>query len=94
MEFDVPVVDLFTMSRDFLEKTGDEASKKYYMNLAPGEATWAPEGKIDNSHLKYEGAMLYAGMIAKGLLKFEEVYSSLIADNTLLLFNADIENNG
>lgn len=93
-KFDVPVVDLFTMSRDFLEKTGDEASKKYYMNLAPGEATWAPEGKIDNSHLKYEGAMLYAGMIAKGLLKFEEVYSSLIADNTLLLFNADIENNG
>ena len=93
-KFDVPVVDLFTMSRDFLEKTGDEASKIYYMNLAPGEATWAPEGKIDNSHLKYEGAMLYAGMIAKGLLKFEEVYSSLIADNTLLLFNADIENNG
>ena len=93
-KFDVPVVDLFTMSREFLEKTGDEASKKYYMNLAPFEATWAPEGKIDNSHLKYEGAMLYAGMIAKGLLKFEEVYSSLIADNTLLLFNADIENNG
>ena len=46
-KFDVPVVDLFTMSRAFLEKTGDEASKKYYMNLVPGEASWAPEGKND-----------------------------------------------
>ncbi len=93
-KFDVPVVDLFTMSRDFLEKTGDEASKKYYMNLAPGEATWAPEGKIDNSHLKYEGAMLYAGMIAKGLLNLEETYSSLVADETLLSFTSTIEVNG
>ena len=82
------------MSRDFLEKTGDEASKKYYMNLAPGEAEWAPEGKVDNSHLKYEGAMLYAGMIAKGLLNLEETYSSLVADETLLSFTSTIEVNG
>ncbi len=93
-KFDVPVVDLFTMSRDFLEKTGDEASKKYYMNLAPGEASWAPEGKIDNSHLKYEGAMLYAGMIARGLKKLGEPYSSLLADEAFLGNTLDIELNG
>lgn len=93
-KFDVPVVDLFTMSRDFLEKTGDEASKKYYMNLAPGEASWAPEGKIDNSHLKYEGAMLYAGMIARGLKKLGEPYSSILADEAFLGNTLDIELNG
>ncbi|WP_026515974.1 rhamnogalacturonan acetylesterase [Butyrivibrio sp. MC2021] len=93
-KFDVPMVDLFTMSRDFLEKTGDEASRKYYMNLAPGEASWAPEGKIDNSHLKYEGAMLYAGMIAKGLKKLGEPYSSLLADEAFLGNTLDIEFNG
>ena len=93
-EFDVPVVDLFTMSRDFLTKTGDEASKKYYMNLAPGEANWAPEGKIDNSHLKYEGAMLYTGMIAKGLKDLGGVYASLLADDELNKETTNIEING
>ena len=79
-KYDVPVVDLFSMSRDFLEKIGDEGSRKYYINLAPGEASWAPEGKMDNSHLKYEGAMLYAGMIAKGLSELGEPYASLVVD--------------
>ncbi len=94
LKFDVPVVDLFTMSRDFLEKTGDEDSKKYYMNLAPLEASWAPEGKVDNSHLKYEGALLYSGMIAKGLLEAGEPYSSLIADESIIKENGKIEING
>ncbi|RKM62342.1 rhamnogalacturonan acetylesterase [Butyrivibrio sp. CB08] len=93
-KFDVPVVDLFTESRDFLEKTGDEASKKYYMNLEKGEASWAPEGKTDNSHLKYEGAMLYAGMIARAITKLGDPYKSLIADDVLLSQSMDIETNG
>ena len=93
-KFDVPVVDLYTMSREFLQKTGDEASKKYYMNLDPGEAPWAPEGKTDNSHLRYEGAMLYAGMIAKGLSGLGGVYANLIADDNLLSDSSKIEVNG
>ncbi|WP_024864629.1 rhamnogalacturonan acetylesterase [Butyrivibrio sp. FCS014] len=93
-ELSVPVIDLFTMSRNFLEKTGDEATRKYYMNLAPGEASWAPEGKIDNSHLKYEGAMLYAGMIAKGLRDLGGDYASLLADEDLEKDTTTIETNG
>ena len=94
VKFNVPVVDLYTMSREFLTQIGDEASKKYYMNLLPGEASWAPEGKTDNSHLKYEGAMLYAGMIAKGLSQLDETYSSLIADEYLVSKSTEIETNG
>ena len=93
-KFDVPVVDLFTMSRAFLEKTGDEASKKYYMNLVPGEASWAPEGKNDNSHLKYEGALLYSGMIAEGLKNLGAPYSTLLAEDKDIKFTEQIEING
>ncbi len=93
-KFDVPVVDLFSMSRQFLEKTGDELSKKYYMNLNKGEAKWAPEGLTDNSHLKYEGAMLYAGMIAKGLMDLGEHYETLIDNAALNGTGIDIEFNG
>ena len=64
------------------------------MNLAPGEANWAPEGKVDNSHLKYEGALVYSGMIAKGLKDLGDPYSSLLADGVLLENNSNIEING
>jgi hypothetical protein len=82
------------MSREFLKKTGDEASKKYYMNLAPGEVSWAIEGKQDNSHLRYEGAMLYAGMVAKGIALLGEPYSSILMDDSDLLETMNIELNG
>ncbi len=77
-KFDVPVVDLFTASREFLEKTGDAASVQYYMHLEKGEAVWSPEGQKDDSHLKYEGAIIYAGMVAEGLVKLGAPYASLI----------------
>ncbi len=93
-KFNVPVVDLFSMSREFLEKVGDEGSRKYYMNLEPGEAEWAPEGKIDNSHLKYEGALLYSGMIAKGLREIGGEYASIVVDDAILERNSIIEING
>ncbi len=93
-KYDVPVIDLFTMSREFLQKTGNEGAKKYYMNLAPGEASWAPDGQVDNSHLKYEGAMLYAGMIAKGLLELGSHYATLIEGTELLDDSTRIEVNG
>ena len=93
-KLEVPVVDLFTMSRCFLKKCGDEDSKKYYMNLKEGEAIWAPEGLVDNSHLKYEGAMLYAGMIAKGLVDLGGHYASLVADKVILDGSMNIEING
>ncbi len=93
-KYNVAVADLFTRSRDFLEKTGDEASKKYYMNLAPGEVAWAPEGKKDNSHLRYEGASVYAGMIAESLSKLGEPYASLLAKKEGLSEKMKIENNG
>ena len=37
-----------------------------------------PEGKQDNTHLRYEGAVLYAGLIAKGLHALGGIYSDLV----------------
>ncbi len=81
-KYGVPVVDLFSMSREFLEKTGDADSVKYYMHLEKGEAPWAPDGQIDDTHLKYEGAVIYAGMVAKGVLSLGAPYDSLIDDQS------------
>ena len=93
-ELEVPVVDLFSRSREFLIRTGDEASKKYFMNLAPGEVDWCPEGKKDNSHLRYEGALLFGKMVAEGLVEIGGKYADLIADPEALKCSMEIEDNG
>ncbi len=77
-KFGVPVVDLFTESREFLKRTGDADSVQYYMHLEKGEAAWAPDGQKDDSHLKYEGAIIYAGMVAEGLVKLGGIYATLV----------------
>lgn len=78
MEQKTALVDLYGMSRHEMEKAGREASKRWYMNLKPGEYPNCPEGKTDNTHLKYEGAFFFAGLIAKGLKDLGGVYSELI----------------
>ena len=77
-ELDVPVIDLFTMSREYLAAMGDEETYDLYMNLKPGEAKWCPHGQADDSHLKYEGAMIYAGFVAKGLKEIGGHYAELV----------------
>ncbi|MBQ7557853.1 MAG: rhamnogalacturonan acetylesterase [Lachnospiraceae bacterium] len=93
-ELEVPLVDLFSKSREFLIKTGPEETKQYFMNLAPGEVDWCPEGKLDNSHLRYEGAMLFGRMVAEGLLDIGGIYADLLADPEELRNLSQIEDNG
>lgn len=72
------LVDLYAMSRDALTETGEAFSRRWYMNLQPGEYASCPEGKLDNTHLKYEGAVFFAGLIAKGLERLGGIYADLL----------------
>ncbi len=75
----VPLIDLFESSRKFIELTGDEPSKKYFMHIAPGEVAWLPEGlNTDNTHLRYEGAMKFGELLARELGKLPKPYGSLV----------------
>ena len=77
---EVPLIDLFTMSRAALEKTGEEESRKWHMFFDAGIYENYPEGKQDNTHLRYDGALLYAGLVAKGLIALGGIYKELIVD--------------
>ena len=76
----VPLVDLYSYSRAELKKAGPEDSVKWFMHLAPGEYASCPEGKVDNTHLKYEGAVTFAGLIAKGLYELGGEYRELLLE--------------
>lgn len=79
-ELDVPLVDLHRMSREELIKAGEEVSRKWYMYLPEGKYSHYPEGLADNTHLKYEGAVMYASCIARGLKELGGNYGNLLLD--------------
>lgn len=79
-ENNAALVDLFTMSRAALERAGEEQSRKWHMFFEAGIYENYPEGKQDNTHLRYDGALMYAGLIAKGLCELGGNYAELIVD--------------
>lgn len=79
----VPLVDLYSMSRSELKKAGEPASRKWYMYFEEGEYKNYPEGKTDNTHLRYDGAVMYAGLIARGLKELGGHYKDLLIDDTM-----------
>lgn len=68
----VPLLDMESATAEWLKKLGDEPSRKYFMNVAPGECTKFPEGKIDNTHLREAGALII-GQMAVDLLREQNV---------------------
>lgn len=77
---DVPVIDLCAMSKELLEKTGEKESRKWFMYFPAGQYPNYPDGKEDNTHLRYEGAIVFAGMVAEGLKQLGGIYAELILE--------------
>lgn len=76
--YDVPVIDLTSKSREALIASGVEASKEWYMHLPVGKYENYPDGLTDNTHLKFKGALKYAGLIAEGLKELGGIYEQLL----------------
>jgi len=79
-DLDVPLVDLYGMSRAALETAGEKKSRGWYMYFEQGEYDEHPEESRDNTHLRYAGAVKFAGMIARGLRELGGVYGEMIID--------------
>ena len=65
-EEQVPVADLTVLTEELLQKLGDEASKPLFV--------WP----VDNTHLKYDGAVRMTELLARELERFGGVYASLL----------------
>lgn len=77
-KLNVPYIDLYSMSRAEMEKAGAEKTKEWYMHLPEGVYPYHMEGLEDNTHLKYLGAVVYGGCIARGLKELGGIYSDLL----------------
>lgn len=76
----VPLVDLYSMSRGELKQAGEPGSRRWFMNFDGGEYKNYPEGLQDNTHLRYEGAVLFGSLIARGLRELGGVYREIILE--------------
>lgn len=79
-KLNVPLIDLLTMSRELIEKVGKEESKKYFMHLEPKEYHNYLDGLTDNTHLRWEGAVAFSGLVAKGLKELGGIYKNLLIE--------------
>lgn len=64
---DVPYIEMTRRTLGILDETGDEESKKWFMNFPAGLYDTVPEGREDNTHLRPEGAKWIAGLMAAAL---------------------------
>lgn len=78
--YEVPLIDLCGMSREVLERAGEQESRRWYMFFPEETYREHPEESRDNTHLRYEGAVLYGSLIAKGLRALGGIYGDLLAD--------------
>ncbi|MCR4793083.1 MAG: rhamnogalacturonan acetylesterase [Lachnospiraceae bacterium] len=74
------LIDLNAMSRRALEEAGEEKSLEWYMHVPAGVYDAFPDGKEDDTHLKHEGAVFYAGLIADALKELGGIYALLLAE--------------
>lgn len=79
-KFDVPLVDLYTMSREALQKAGEPGSRRWHMYFPAGEYSQHPEESRDNTHLRYDGAVNYASMVARGLKQLGGRYEEMLLE--------------
>ncbi|CVI73450.1 Rhamnogalacturonan acetylesterase RhgT [Clostridiales bacterium CHKCI001] len=93
-ECQVPCIDLCTASKKLLESTPKEISENWFMNLKPGEFPNFPEGKEDNTHLQWNGAMIFGRIVALGLKALGGRYADLLIEPDKLtgVFEGEIIN--
>jgi lysophospholipase L1-like esterase len=69
VEENVLVIDLTTISRNFIGSLGPDESKSLFMQLQPGDSPNYPQGSNDNTHFQERGAIQIAKLIVGELLK-------------------------
>lgn len=76
----VPVIDLCAKSKKLIEEAGTEVSKEWFNHVSAGIYPNFPDGKADNSHLRYEGAYRFCMVVAEELKQLGGIYKALLLD--------------
>lgn len=76
----VAVIDLTALSEALVDRLGETARTRFYMNLPEGIYPHFPKGQRDNTHLQPAGALAFAGLIAQELHRLGGPYAALLCE--------------
>lgn len=81
-----PLIDLEALSRAWVDRAGEAASKTYYLHYAPEDhAPGFPKGIADNTHFSEVGARNVANLVAGGLKALNlPISAKVLADRPAL----------
>lgn len=79
-ELNIPVIDMCSITKKMIEDAGFEATKEWYLHVPAGKYPNFPDGKEDNSHLRYEGAYRYCNALANEIKKLSDEYSEMLLE--------------
>lgn len=68
-EHNFPLVDLDLLTRTLYTNIGEEESAKFHMILPPNTYSNYPYGLDDHTHLRFEGALMVAGLFVKDVIR-------------------------
>lgn len=67
----VECIDLCSLTKKKFEEFGEKFTTSYFMIFGPNDYPNYPEGKFDNTHLRWEGAYLIASMFVNELKRID-----------------------
>lgn len=77
-ELEVPFIDLQYLTELMETSHGVEASKELHLHFKPGENTYYPNGKEDNTHLSRKGALAVSNLVVNELKSLEVSLSDFL----------------
>ena len=75
---DLPLIEVSAASARLVQEMGEPASRELYMVFAPNLYPNYPDGKEDNTHLRYLGAVRFTGLVAAGLQALGGPYADVL----------------
>lgn len=75
-EMGVCLIDMQLLTEQLVIQHGPVASKKLYLHFEAGESPNHPNGVKDDTHLNRRGALLFAGEVARELVKMKHPLSA------------------
>lgn len=63
----IPLIDMYGKSKELIVGLGDDQSKELFLHIKQGENRNFPDGKVDNTHFREQGATAMAALFVEGL---------------------------
>lgn len=75
-QHNVPLIDMQRKSEELLRRYGVEESRKFFLQLRPGENSNYPAGIEDNTHFNDHGAQVMAQLVIEGIKELKLALAS------------------